>query len=54
MKKLYFGSSLAALLMAGALGAAYGADYTPVTDARLRIRSLKLAYDAGQLRGLEL
>ena len=35
MRKLYFGASLAALLMAGALGAAYGADYTPVTDARL-------------------
>ncbi len=35
MKKLYIGSSFAALLMAGALGVAYGADYTPVTDARL-------------------
>ncbi|HVP99255.1 MAG TPA: PQQ-binding-like beta-propeller repeat protein [Roseiarcus sp.] len=36
MRKLYFGSSLAALVIAGALGAAYGADYTPVTDARLQ------------------
>ena len=36
MKKLYIGSSLATLMMAGALGAAYGADYTPVTDARLQ------------------
>src|ERR1700690_658151 len=35
MKKLHMGSSLAILLMAGTLGAAYGADYTPVTDARL-------------------
>src|SRR5271169_5430375 len=36
MKKLHMGSSLAMLLMAGTLGAAYGADYTPVTDARLQ------------------
>ena len=36
MRKLYFGSSLAALLIAGAMGVAYGADYTPVTDARLQ------------------
>ena len=35
MRKLLLGSSLAALLIAGALGVAYGADYTPVTDARL-------------------
>jgi len=35
MKKLHMGSSLAILMMAGTLGAAYGADYTPVTDARL-------------------
>ena len=36
MNKLHIGTSLAALLMAGMLGtAAYGADYTPVTDARL-------------------
>jgi hypothetical protein len=41
MRKLYFGSSLAALFIAGALGVAYGADYTPVTDARLQNRSRK-------------
>ena len=35
MKKLHMGSCLAILMMAGTLGAAYGADYTPVTDARL-------------------
>ena len=35
MRKLHIGSSLAVLLMAGTLGTAYGADYTPVTDARL-------------------
>ena len=35
MNKLHMGSSLAILMMAGTLGAAYGADYTPVTDARL-------------------
>ena len=35
MKKLLFSSSLAALALAGALGVAYAADYTPVTDARL-------------------
>jgi alcohol dehydrogenase (cytochrome c) len=34
MKKLFLSSSLAALALAG-LGVAYGADYTPVTDARL-------------------
>ena len=39
MKKLHVGSSLAVLMMAGTLGAAYSADYTPVTDARLRTRS---------------
>ncbi len=33
--KLLSYTSLAALLLAGALGAAHGADYTPVTDARL-------------------
>ena len=32
---MLFGSSLAALALAGALGVAYAADYTPVTDARL-------------------
>ena len=36
MRKLYIGSSLATLMIAGALGAAYGADYSPVTDARLQ------------------
>src|ERR1700739_3287700 len=36
MRKLYFGSSLAALLIASALGVARVADYTPVTDARLQ------------------
>jgi alcohol dehydrogenase (cytochrome c) len=36
MKKLLFGSSLAVLLTAGMLGTSYGADYTPVTDARLQ------------------
>ena len=36
MTKLCFGASLAALMMASALGAAYGADYTPVKDARLQ------------------
>ena len=36
MKELPLGSSLAILLMARALSAAYGADYTPVTDARLQ------------------
>ena len=36
MRKLHTGTSLAILLMAGAMGAAYGADYTPVTDARLQ------------------
>lgn len=36
MRNLLIGSSLAVLLTAGALGAAYGADYTPVTDARLQ------------------
>jgi hypothetical protein len=35
MRKLHIGSSLAALMIAGALGSAHGADYTPVTDARL-------------------
>ncbi len=35
MKKLLVGSSLAVLMMAGALGAAHSADYSPVTDARL-------------------
>src|SRR5271163_2430687 len=35
MMKLHMGSSLAALLLAGTLGAAYAGDYTPVTDARL-------------------
>ena len=35
MRNLHLGSSLAILLMAGTMGAAYGADYTPVTDARL-------------------
>jgi alcohol dehydrogenase (cytochrome c) len=35
MTKLCFGASLAALMMASALGLAYAADYTPVTDARL-------------------
>src|SRR6202046_5057423 len=35
MNKLHMGSSLAMLVIAGTLGAAYGADYTPVTDARL-------------------
>ena len=35
MKKLCFGASLAALMMASALGVAYAGDYTPVTDARL-------------------
>ena len=36
MRKPHTGTSLAILLMAGAMGAAYGADYTPVTDARLQ------------------
>src|SRR5260370_35239405 len=36
MRKLHLESSLAILLMASAVGAAYGADYTPVTDARLQ------------------
>ena len=36
MKELPLGSSLAILLMARALSAAYSADYTPVTDARLQ------------------
>src|SRR5271154_4601674 len=35
MNKLHMGSSLAILMMAGTLGSAHGADYTPVTDARL-------------------
>ena len=35
MRKLLFGSSLVVLLMAGTLGTALSADYTPVTDARL-------------------
>jgi alcohol dehydrogenase (cytochrome c) len=35
MKKLLVGSSLAVLMMAGAVGAAHSADYAPVTDARL-------------------
>ena len=35
MTKLCFGGSLAALMMASALGVAYAGDYTPVTDARL-------------------
>jgi alcohol dehydrogenase (cytochrome c) len=35
MTKLCSGASLAALMMASALGVAYAADYTPVTDARL-------------------
>ena len=35
MRNLHLGSSLAILLMAGTMGAACGADYTPVTDARL-------------------
>jgi alcohol dehydrogenase (cytochrome c) len=35
MKNLLAGSSLAVLLMAGVAGYAHGADYTPVTDARL-------------------
>ena len=35
MRKLCLGASLAALMMASALGVAYAADYTPVTDARL-------------------
>ena len=41
MRKPHTGTSLAILLMAGAMGAAYGADYTPVTDARLQNPSLK-------------
>src|SRR5271157_6513675 len=36
MRKLHLESSLAILLMASAAGAAYGGDYTPVTDARLQ------------------
>jgi alcohol dehydrogenase (cytochrome c) len=35
MKKLWFSASFAALALAGALGVASAADYTPVTDARL-------------------
>ncbi|HZZ25705.1 MAG TPA: hypothetical protein VFE60_25515 [Roseiarcus sp.] len=35
MTKLCLGASLAALMMASALGVAYAADHTPVTDARL-------------------
>jgi alcohol dehydrogenase (cytochrome c) len=35
MKKFWFSASFAALALAGALGAAAAADYTPVTDARL-------------------
>ena len=35
MTKLCFGASLAALIMASALGVAYAGDYTPDTDARL-------------------
>ena len=35
MKRLMLGASLGALLVAGIAGAAYSADYTPVTDARL-------------------
>ena len=35
MRKLLGCSSLAALLLIGAAGSAYAADYTPVTDARL-------------------
>jgi alcohol dehydrogenase (cytochrome c) len=35
VKRLFFSSSLVALLMTGALGIAYAGDYTPVTDARL-------------------
>ena len=53
MTKLCFGTSLAALMMASALGLAYAADYTPVTDARLaESGASKLANDARQLRGL--
>ena len=33
MRKLCFSTSLAALAVASALGVAYAADYTPVTDA---------------------
>ena len=55
MRKLHIGTSLAVLLIAGMLGAAYGADYTPVTDARLaEPRAAELADDPGQLPGLEL
>ncbi len=35
MRKLLTGTSLGMLMIAGAVGAANGADYTPVTDARL-------------------
>ena len=35
MKRLMVGASLGALLVAGLVGTAYSADYTPVTDARL-------------------
>jgi alcohol dehydrogenase (cytochrome c) len=35
MRKLLVGSSLTALLLIGAAGVAYAADYAPVTDARL-------------------
>ena len=35
MKRLMLGASLGALLVAGVVGTAYSADYTPVTDARL-------------------
>ena len=48
MKKLCLSSSVAALLIAGALGVAYAADYTPVTDARLaEPGAAELADDAG-------
>ena len=36
MRKLLYWLKLGGLLMAGALGVAHGADYTPVTDARLQ------------------
>ena len=55
MRKLLTGTSLGMLMIAGAVGAAYGADYTPVTDARLaEPGAAELADDAGQLPGLEL
>ena len=47
MWKLYFGSSLAMLLIAGALGVAYGADYTPVTTHVCKSGAAKLADDTG-------